>query len=214
LKYDIGKPFKKNMQDHKVFDIKHFSKESFLNDIMKYDLLTNVSFDDNMIIEKWSKFKDMFIKKSEKHAPVKTQRLKNRNNTWIDHEITKLMYRRDYFKQLSVKNKCKDAKNKYRILKNEVSNKTIQAKAVYNKKVADECLDDPKKLWKFLNKVVQTKDHSNPPPEISANDFNDYFSSLGKDTAATLPKTKGDIPWKGPKSEKNILFYRRCRVRC
>jgi hypothetical protein len=181
LKYNVSKHSEKNMQEHKTLtfrDYKNFVPASFLNDIQKYDFLTDISFDDKMILEKWSEFKIIFIEESQRHAPEKTRRLKERQNPWIDHEIIKLMYKRDFTKQTAVRDKCNTMWNEYKRLKNEVSFKIKQAKKDYNTRKANEGSDDPKKRWKFLNKAVKTKDHTHPPSEISANDFNTYFSSI------------------------------------
>ena len=92
------------------------------------------------------------------------------------------------------------------MLRNEISFKIKQTEGKYNTKEANECSDDPTKLWTFLNKVVKTKDHTHPPSEISANDFNTYFSSIGQNTADSLPKINGGTPWKGPKSNTTFTF--------
>ena len=50
----------------------------------------------NMLSGQWEKFKNVLLTVSNKCAPFETRRLKNRNNPWIENNIVRLIYKRDY----------------------------------------------------------------------------------------------------------------------
>ena len=44
----------------------------------------------------WNSWQESFIEISDKYAPFKQSRLKNRINKWMNPEIIKLIYKREY----------------------------------------------------------------------------------------------------------------------
>ena len=58
---------------------------------------------------------------SDKHAPVKTARLKKHSNPWITPEIIALMYKRDYVHKHAVESDDSSMMNQYRCLRNKVT---------------------------------------------------------------------------------------------
>ena len=73
-------------------DMKNFDAEIFAHDLMSCDIL-NCSQDEDEI--SWEQWKLAYTEICDKHAPMKSLRLKKRSNPWITHDIIKLMYQRD-----------------------------------------------------------------------------------------------------------------------
>ena len=55
------------------------------------------------VAENWDDWKSAFVCVSDKHAPIKTSRLKVRSNPWMTSDIVKLMYKRDKISRFSCK---------------------------------------------------------------------------------------------------------------
>ena len=77
---------------------KNFDSELFLNDVIANDVFcsTNDNNECTYVKDTWETWKSNFLCISDKHAPIKVTRVKDRHNPWINAEIIKLMYRRDY----------------------------------------------------------------------------------------------------------------------
>ena len=73
-------------------DMKNFDAEIFAHDLMSCDILNGSQDEDEISWEQW---KLAYTEICDKHAPMKSLRLKNRSNPWITHDIIKLMYQRD-----------------------------------------------------------------------------------------------------------------------
>ena len=91
----------------------HFDESEFVNDIQSNDLLNGRHRE-----IKWEDWKNAFLSLSNKHAPIKTARLKVRSNPWMTSDIVKLMYKRDKIHELAVKRKDNSLMNEYRKLRN------------------------------------------------------------------------------------------------
>ena len=81
---------------------KRFNIDSFRNALSQNDNICNTSWSADQLADKWNKFKDGFIKISNKCSPMETRRLKHRNNPWINSHIIELIYERDYLKSNSI----------------------------------------------------------------------------------------------------------------
>ena len=78
---------------------RNFSIESFRNDIHSSECVRHIDWTPAMLQTKWDEFKNVFLKLSDKHAPMQTRKLKNRSKPWMDGDILKMIYERDYLKR-------------------------------------------------------------------------------------------------------------------
>ena len=76
-----------NFRNYKKFDI-----YDLRNALLRNTNITNIHWPADEFAEKWSDFKHVFISISNACAPMKTRRLKNRSNPWIDSHILQMMY--------------------------------------------------------------------------------------------------------------------------
>ena len=89
---------------------------------------------------KWNEWKDAFLHISNPHAPTKTARLKVRSNTWITRDIVKMMYDRDRIHELAVKRKDLVLMEKYRKMRNTITDIIINRKWEYFSESAIHCV--------------------------------------------------------------------------
>ena len=93
------------------------------------------------IVQTWN---DLFLKIVNKHAPIKTNRVKRKHQPeWLTSEILDLMKERD---------KCKiNGKiDEYRILRNKISKMIDKAKKEMYRNKLEEGQDDPRTIWKIF----------------------------------------------------------------
>ena len=194
----------------KYRDYKNFNKDMFLYDLGINRGITDLNFENFELEEKWDHFKNNFLEICDKHAPLKVRRLKDRCNPWISHDMVNSIYERDYKKKQAIKQKDQDLWTEYTMLRNQLTERVRLAKKKHYTEELNKCQGDPKKVWKFINKVTKGNSNVNPPNQMTAGKFNDYFSKIGEKVASYTMDSTNEILWKGPKSEKIFKF---CRVK-
>ena len=180
-------------------DYKKFVKHDFLQDISNafYECPALAS---NDVPEMWEHFKSKFLEISNKHVPKVTRRLKKRFKPWVTHDITQLMYKRDYLKKKAIRNNCPKLWDEYRHFRNQITSRIRKAKKDYFQNESLNCSNNAKLTWKLLNKLLNNEKKFTPPSELTAHDFNSYFSTIGESTAQEYfaNESDGTHPWKGP----------------
>ena len=196
-------------QKHKQInyrDFKKFNVDSFLKELMDDPAITDTDFENEKLCEKWELFKLAFVKISDKHAPVKTMRVKERHYPWVNSNIVKLMYERNHAKKCAVKNKCISWWQKYKCLRNRVNVEIRNARKDYYKQKLAECGNNPKKMWKCINKITGSKTYKSPHKDLSATIFNDHFSTIGEKIISQMSNKPESLPWKQPACETVFAF--------
>jgi hypothetical protein len=192
---------KRNHRQIRYRDYKKFNEDKFKQDIcvtfseLNVQLKQIFEFDltEYELEKSWLKWKEAFLDISNKYAPYKTRRLRNRRSPWINSEIVKLMYRRDYLHKKAKSSKDHADSNKYwleyKSMRNYITSKIRLAKQNHYIEISNKYEHKPKNLWNEIKNVMpkQTNDVLN---DISANTFNDYFASIGEKVASKIDKTK------------------------
>ena len=81
----------------------------------------------------WLKWRNVFTTIAEKHAPLRTRRVRSQHTQWLTSEIKKEMNHRDYLKQKATRTNSRYFYQAYKVARNK-SNKIIQkAKSEYFK---------------------------------------------------------------------------------
>ena len=81
---------------------------------------------------------------------------------------------------------------------------TIRRKTkLYNDSRLTDCQYNPKQLWNVIGQLTGRKQFDNIPAELSANDFNEYLSSIGSETVAHLNSADNAT------TSNDTLFWRR-----
>ena len=161
-----------------------------------------------MFISKWNDFKETFFRISDKHAPFMTRRLKQRNNPWVTRDIVELMYERDYTKKQAVQKNDIHLWNRYKELRNKVTNLLKINKKNYASEKISESTGNSAKMWKVLKNLTGKNVRKPAPSSLSAQQFNDFFSSIGESTVSSISNNvnEDDFYWKCQKSIYNFSF--------
>ena len=102
--------------------MKQFSKEKFVNDLLKVPWSLIETFDD--VNDMWSTWKHLFMDVVNNHASIKKKRRRQKHNIpWMNTQIINLIRDRDYFCRASLsRNRSLDEKlsfqTAYRHLRN------------------------------------------------------------------------------------------------
>ena len=120
-------------------DYQRFDRDVFLQDLERSFDTSNLDFEDDMynIDEKWFKWKSTFTKVCDKHAPLKTMRMKQRYCPWISKELVQLIYKRDFLKRKSDIDPA--IKKDYKCIRNRITKLRRDNKRDYTKDVIRDC---------------------------------------------------------------------------
>ena len=193
-------------------DYKCFVKQNFIHDVS--NAFYDVQFTANNVLDQWNYFKIKFLEISDKHVPLVTRRLKKRFKPWVTHDIIQMMYKRDYLKKQAIKTGCEVKWNEYRNLRNNITYMIKKGKKKYFQEENLKCKNNPKSTWKLLNKCLNHKSMVSPPSKLTAMDFNDYFSTIGENTAKEyfMNDSDGSHPWKGPNFSTSKFTFNEIQV--
>ena len=178
----------------------HFEEAEFINDIQSNDLLNGRRREVN-----WDDWKSAFLCVSDKHAPIKTSRLKVRSNPWMTSDIVKLMYKRDKIHDLAVKRKDDSLMNVYRKLRNAITDMIKNRKREYFTDVSNSSRTNPRSFWTELSSIIPKINVKSIPRNMSAEDFNIYFKNVPNLISSSFT---GDcsLLWKGQESIDMFKF--------
>ena len=167
-------------------NFKKFNEKLFLYDIYKSQVFHNIySFEDvNVAWEAWIR---EFKRICDKHAPCKMLRVKQRTNSWFSKHILDIIYQRDSLHRRAIRQKSSLLMKKYRITRNKVRSVIKRAKREYYTQTINAS-SRPRHLWNILRTILPSKSNNQVSPSVlSANTFNNYFSSIGQKLTAKLP---------------------------
>ena len=187
-------------QKHNVITFRNyndFSDENFCKDLTKeLDELIRKPIGD--VHEDWSKFKEIFQTVSNKHAPIKTARLKDRRCPWMTKDIIALMYERDKLHSDAKTSKNAELWNQYQRLRNLVTTKISDLKTKYFFDLDKDYSKNPKKRWEEIRKVFPLRKSKQAVfPDIDSNVLNKHFANLGEIATSELPEKTGMPKMKG-----------------
>jgi exonuclease III len=168
-------------------DCKKDFNKLFYNINTNFDAVLKTELNNTKIDECWTLFKNEFLKLSNQYAPFTVRRMKNRTNPWMTPEILKLIYKREYFHKKALNSKDDIRKNEfwlaYKKQRNLVTKTIKEAKLEFYNNATKSCYNNPKKLWSYIRKAVP-KQTNNIINDINAEQFNEYFSTIGLKVAS------------------------------
>ena len=124
----------------------------------------------------WLKWKCSFLSIANKHAPLRTMRVRTRSSPWITSELKKRMHDRDILK-------IKASKKQRNIVNSEIR----LAKQAYYQNSFNKYMGDSKKTWQTINELTSRKSGkkslaslkvngvSITIPTVLSNQFNNHF---------------------------------------
>ena len=137
------------------------------------------------------KWKALFLKVCDVHAPLKSKRLRPSKSSWTTTGLKKRMNYRDHLKKKAVKSNSLIDWNHYRTLKNQINNEIKIAKQNYYINAFDKFSGDIRKTWQTINELTCRKSNRTVVNEVeycgqksensfeAAEIFNTFFSEIG-----------------------------------
>ena len=175
-------PVKTKSISHKIITkqfFKNFNQDNFVQDLL-YSSVQNNLYNIEEVEPAWTAFKTEFLRISDIHAPIHTYRVKNSNNTWINNDILELIYKRNHLHKIAVKTNNPDKWNEYRTIRNKITNTIRKTKKSYYKTKIETVDNNPKSIWNLLKQVLPSNKYTSHKPTITAQTFNDLFSTVGE----------------------------------
>ena len=138
---------------------------------------------------------------------MQCRRLKNKSNSWFDADILAMIYRRVYLKRKAIARKDRRLWQHYRSQRNAVTRVIRQRKRNYYDEKLNENQSNPDKLWKVLNQLTGKQQRDEIQGDLNANEFNDYFTSVGSDTVSHFNVSESDtLFWRGSNCVSRFEF--------
>ena len=140
----------------------------------------------------------------DKHAPLRTKRIRKKKSPWITSELIRKIHKRDFLKRKLVSTNDHVSWEQYKTAWNDVNNPIRQEKRKYFATNLAANKNDPRKNWKLINDLQSRQNKSTNIPEIKAGDqtfsspgdiaeaFNRHFTNIGEDLARKIPETDID----------------------
>ena len=130
--------------------------------------------------------------------------VRNQYAPWITSNIRKDMEKRDKLKKLASKNS--HYWQDYKILRNKVTNYIVLSVQQHHKDLISQNRNDPKKMWKTINKVLDKDSKSTSISQLKESDttienrqeiletLNEHFVTVGPNLARKIERKQNDNP--------------------
>ena len=173
--------------------------QTYTNIMLKWNTNEKQANTPDKLTCKWNEWKNALLQLSDKHAPFKSMRLKDRRNPWINKDIIKLMNVRDHAHKLADKAidfaTRRTLWSKYRSLRNTVVRTVRNAKTEHFTTTLNSYNNNPKKCFQKISTLIPRKTKSLPSGAITPDDFNDHFASIGQKVANESNTKVHDFKW-------------------
>lgn len=160
-------------------DFSHFIAADFARDAMRMDWNRVLDLAD--VDEKVDFFNSAISSLFDFYAPLKSKTIKKQRHPYITFAITKLIQLKKKAKSKYLKTKNLMDYAQYRSLRNYTANAINQEKRAYLNYEINRNKNNPKKLWKNLDKLNIHNKCRNYIPEdrFDGNMLNDFFINVG-----------------------------------
>ena len=177
-------------------NFRKFNRINFRNDIASHcwDHIYN-STDPNQM---WLQWKCSFLSIVNKHAPLRTMRVRTRSSPWITSELKKRMHDRDILKIKASKSNDSNDWSLFKKQRNKVNSEIRLAKQAYYQNSFNKHTGDSKKTWQTINELTSRKSGkksvtslkvngvSITNPTVLSNQFNNHFATIGPELASNI----------------------------
>ena len=181
---------------------KNFNEVDYIDTIrnINWDRICNLD-DVNVALNEWQ---SSFNAACDKHAPFKEKRVKGCLPEWINSDFLRLSKDRDYYFSKAHKTNNDEDWKKAKSLRNKVNNMKYALKKSYCNKAISDNINNSKNLWKTIKKIIPNKTSSMPSAVVkkdgnysgdkkdTANEFNDFFTSIGNELGSKFDNNNSD----------------------
>ena len=182
--------------------MKHFNREYYLRDLKPKNWHAVCrSTDPNAL---WKICKEN-LSTIDKYAPLRSRRVKRRKSPWITKELRQKIRHRDSLKRKANLSNDPQIWQQYKKSRNEINNKIKEVKRNYFTSNLDLHKGDMKKTWQLINELtskntcktnrvseLKFNNQERTEPMSIAEAFNNNFSGVGDNLAATIPPPDHD----------------------
>lgn len=154
---------------------KNINQENFENDVSQVNW--SEVFCINNINGKVECFNKLLLQVFDKHAPMKSFKLKGNDCPWMNGEVLDLMNRRDAAKKLSAKTKLPEHVASFRKLRNKCKQEIRNAKLRYSYQLFNN-KHTSKEIWQSLKKLGIGKQKADQTCTISPDILNKHYASV------------------------------------
>ena len=116
------------------------------------------------------------------------------------------MYERDHLKKQAVRFKDDHLWVKYKNVRNKINNLLKVSKKDYAMHKINESRGNSKKTWKVLHELTSSNKKKSAYPNVDAQEFNEFFSSIGVNTVATIDVAPENFYWRSQACLYNFTF--------
>ena len=190
-----------------VRSTKNLDNDSLIKDLNELPLEVLKALADNPN-DLWSSWKSFFRNILNKHAPIKTMRVRGNNLPYVKAEIKSMMKQRGHLRGKANKTGSKYLRKAFQNLHNQVNYTLRELRSDYYTKKIDDNKYNLRNTWKVLIKVINSKNKCNLVEKITANNTevtdkqeispeisdqtNKYFASIGSNLAKGIPEGNFD----------------------
>ena len=204
-----------------VRQLKNFNQDEFLRDL-RMNEWNRVSMLNNPN-EMWNLWKHLLMSVIDKHAPLKTKRIRNKRSPWITNELLREIYKRDFLKKKATSTNDPLIWKEVKGARNKVNNSIKKAKRNYFSEKLDASKWNPRKTWRLINELQSRQCKSTKVSQIklgqqvftSSEDisqaFNNHFTSIGQTLAREIPTVDID-PLYYVKTSDRVFSFERINV--
>ena len=161
--------------------------------------------------EMWDVWKHLLTCVIDKHAPLRTKRVKNKRSPWITNELLREMHTRDFLKKKAASTNDPSIWKQFKDARNKANNSVKKAKRKYFSDNLGAYKSDPRKTWRLINELqfrqnkstevsqVKTGNQVFTSPGDIAEAFNNHFTNIGQSLAQEIPISEIDpLAYFGP----------------
>ena len=176
----------------------NFSITNFRDDISQQNWsIINNFLDPN---DMWAAWKNLFLECVDKHAPIRSKRIRPNRSPWITPILKKRFRKRNVLKIKAIHSNNASDWSIYKKFKNSVTDEIRKAKEIYYVNSLNDSKGNPRDTWKIINNLMSRRSINPSIKEIKVNGvsvhdreglssaFNDHFSSIGPKLANSIPK--------------------------
>ena len=116
----------------------------------------------------WDAWKTMFLECVDKHAPLRTKRVRTSKSPWITPQLKKRMHERDFLKVKAIRSKNPIDLRTFTKCRNSVNEEVKRTKQIYFKNAIHDNRGNMRNTWKIINELMYRSNRtSNIPPGLT-----------------------------------------------
>ena len=149
-------------------------------------------------------WKNVFTSIADKHAPLRTRKVRSKHAPWLTNEIKKQMNHQDYLKQKATQTKSRHFYEAYKVARNKTNKMVEKAKSRHFQHTINNNSNDPKQLWKGVNLIrgkgskttnitsLEVEKETVTGDENIAEALNSFFVNVGPSLSKELPESQSN----------------------